>query len=237
MKPLIVLPSRYSGEAESWRGSVYAAGQLYCDAIVRAGGIPVILTPNPQAVAALPEILGRFDGVCLMGGPDIDPDRYGATERHPTLYGVRAEHDEHDLELTRVALDLDLPLLAICRGHQALNVALGGTLHQHITDDETSVTHRFQMHPVTVANGSRLQSIVGHTPTGHSVHHQSVDQVGEDVVVTARAEDGTIEAIELADRWVVGVQWHPEDTAATDPSQQALFDALVSAARLRMQAS
>jgi putative glutamine amidotransferase len=233
MRPLIALPARLSATADTWRVPTYSAGQPYCDAIVRAGGIPVILTPNLEAIAALPEVLSRFDGVCLMGGPDIDPERYGATERHETLYGVRSEHDEHDLELVRVALALDIPLLAICRGHQALNVALGGTLHQHITDDETTVAHRYAMHASSVVSGSRLQSIVGNNPVGHSVHHQSVDRVGDGLRVVARGADGVIEGLEHTSRWAVGVQWHPEDSALVDPAQQALFDALVAEARSR----
>jgi putative glutamine amidotransferase len=233
-KPLIALPARLSEKADTWRVPAYAAGQGYCDAIVRAGGIPVILTPHRDAVSSLPDILARFDGVCLMGGPDVDPVRYGATDRHPTLYGLNADHDEHDLMLTRVALDLDLPILAICRGHQALNVALGGTLHQHITDDETTVKHRFQMHGATVAPGSRLYDMVGPAPVGHSVHHQAVDRVGDGLVVVARAADGVIEAMEHPTKWIVSVQWHPEDTAADDAAQQAIFDALVAEATARM---
>ena len=202
---------------------------------MRAGGVPIILTPNPDAVTDLPEVLRRFDGVCLMGGPDIDPARYGATDRHDTLYGVLDAHDEHDIALAVAALDLDLPLLAICRGHQALNVALGGTLHQHITDTETTVKHRFEMHAAEVVPGSRLSSIVGARPIGHSVHHQAIDRVGRDLVVVARADDGVIEAMEHPTKWVVSVQWHPEDTAADDPVQQSLFDALVEAARASMR--
>jgi putative glutamine amidotransferase len=233
VRPLIALPARLSDNADTWRVPAYSAGQPYCDAIVRAGGVPVLLTPNLDAIAALPEILSRFDGVCLMGGPDIDPGRYGAVERHEKLYGVRSEHDEHDLVLVRVALDLDIPLLAICRGHQALNVALGGTLHQHITDDETTVGHRYAMHASQVVNGTRLHAIVGDDPVGHSVHHQSVDRVGDGLRVVARGSDGVVEGVEHTSRWAIGVQWHPEDSATVDPAQQALFDALVAEALSR----
>lgn len=232
-KPFIALPARYSDKADTWRSPAYSAGQAYCDAIVRAGGVPVILTPNPDAVADLPQILRRFDGVCLMGGPDVDPARYGVAERHHTLYGVHPAHDDHDIALATAAFDLDLPLLAICRGHQALNVAFGGTLHQHITDAETSVKHRFEMHAANVTPGSRLFSLVGARPVGHSVHHQAIDRLGDGLVVVARADDGVIEAIEHPTKWIVSVQWHPEDTAAQDPRQQCLFDALVAAASAR----
>jgi putative glutamine amidotransferase len=232
MRPLIGIPARFSDKADTWRVPAYSAGRTYCDAIIRAGGVPVIVTPDPEAVGALPDVILRLDGIVLLGGPDIDPARYGATERHDTLYGVRAEHDENDLTLARLAIEHGKPLLAICRGHQALNVALGGTLHQHITDDETTVAHRFAMHEVTVAPGSRLFDIVGSRPNGHSVHHQAIDRLGSGLVATAYADDATIEAVELPDQWVVGVQWHPEDTAATDPVQQALFDALVTVCRV-----
>ena len=118
-------------------------------------------------------------------------------------------------------------MLAICRGHQVLNVALGGTLVQHIED------HRFVHHAVELAPDSLLAAVVGHgAPIGHSVHHQAIDRLGAGLVVTGRADDGTIEAIELPGRWVVGIQWHPEDTAADDPDQQRLFDAFVAACRL-----
>jgi putative glutamine amidotransferase len=230
--PVIALPSRYADKADTWRVPTYATGRTYCDAIVRAGGFPVVLTPDPMAVAQLPEVLGRFDGLVITGGPDVDPARYGATERHETLYGVRDEHDELELTLVRVAIEIGMPILAICRGMQVVNVALGGTLHQHITDDETSVHHRYAMHEVELSPTCRAAQIMGtRHPVGHSVHHQAIDRVGEGLTVTALAEDGTIEAVELTDSWLVGVQWHPEDTADTDPQQQALFNALVEHAR------
>ena len=192
-----------------------------------------MVTPDPDAVKRLPDLLRRFDAVVLPGGPDVDPARYNDAERHEKLYEVRAEHDELDISLARTAVELGLPLLAICRGHQVLNVALGGTLHQHITDRETTVGHRFRYHPVQLDTGCRTASLMGtNRPNGHSVHHQAIDRVGEGLVVTGRADDGTIEAVELPDHWVVGVQWHPEDSAHVDRQQQALFDGLVRAAIL-----
>ena len=120
-----------------------------------------------------------------------------------------------------MALELDLPVLAICRGLQLLNVAFGGSLHQHIDG------HKLVLHDVSVEPGSRLAALGTMRPACFSVHHQSIDRVGAGLVVTARADDGTVEGIELPDHWVVGVQWHPEDTAADDPAQQALLDAFV----------
>jgi putative glutamine amidotransferase len=117
-------------------------------------------------------------------------------------------------------------VLAICRGHQVLNVALGGTLVQHIDG------HRFVHHTTTLVPGCRAAVAIGHErPVGHHVHHQAIDRLGTDLVVTGRADDGTIEAVERPEGWVVGVQWHPEDTAAHDGDQQRLFDAFVAACR------
>jgi putative glutamine amidotransferase len=234
MTPVIALPSRYADKADTWRVPTYATGRTYCDAVVRAGGVPVVLTPDPIAVALLPSYLGRFDGLVITGGPDVDPARYGASERHETLYGVRDEHDELELSLVRVAIEIGMPILAICRGMQVLNVALGGTLHQHITDHETTVHHRYVMHEVELSPTCRAAQIMGTTrPVGHSVHHQAIDRVGSGLEVTATAADGTVEAVEMTDGWVVGVQWHPEDTADTDHQQQALFNGLVAQARKR----
>jgi putative glutamine amidotransferase len=232
--PLIALPSRYADKADTWRVPVYATGRPYCDAIVRAGGTPVVLTPDPDAVACLPDVLNRFDGLVITGGPDVDPARYGATEFHEKLFGVRKEHDELELTLVRVAIEIGLPVLAICRGMQVLNVALGGTLHQHITDDETTVKHRFEMHEVELLPTCKAATLMGTTqPVGHSVHHQALDRIGTGLAVTGRAADGTVEAVETADGWVVGVQWHPEDTAHIDAQQQGLFDGLIAEARRR----
>jgi putative glutamine amidotransferase len=155
----------------------------------------------------------------------VDPGRYGAAEWHPTVGGVVAEHDEAELDAAHAALQAGLPVLAICRGLQVLNVALGGTLRQHVEG------HRGLDHEVHVAPGSRVAAAMGSLrPSVRSVHHQAVDRPGQGLVVTATHPDGTVEACELVgDAWVVGVQWHPEDTAADDPANQGLFDAFVRA--------
>jgi putative glutamine amidotransferase len=153
---------------------------------------------------------------------------------HETVYGVQSEHDEYELAAVTAALRLDLPTLAICRGFQLLNVALGGSLHQHITDAETTVLHRGHLHEVELEPGSRTAVAMGTTrPVGWSQHHQAVDRVGLGLTVTGRAADGTIEAMEYDGGWVVAVQWHPEDTAEEDPAQQRLFDAFVAECRVR----
>jgi gamma-glutamyl-gamma-aminobutyrate hydrolase PuuD len=157
------------------------------------------------------------------------PRLYGADEIHPAVYGVDARHDAFDLALAKAAIELRMPILAICRGHQLLNVALGGTLIQHLGDERTS-DHRFRHHTVELHPGCRTALAMGtERPVGHSVHHQAIDRVAKGMVVTGRADDGTIEAMESVDGWVVSVQWHPEDDAHEWSEQQGLFDALVAA--------
>ena len=230
MTPLVAVPGRLSDKAQGVRTEAMAVGRKYLEALRRAGAEGAVLLPDAESADRLAEVLARFDGLLLLGGGDVDPAAYGADERSPELRGVRPEHDAFELAALRAALALDLPVLAICRGHQVLNVALGGTLHQHITDGETTVAHGGHLHAVTLDDGSLAAVAMGTTcPTGSSQHHQAVDRLGAGLVVTGRAHDGVIEAVELPGRWVVGVQWHPEDTAAEDRAQQGLFDAFAAA--------
>lgn len=214
-----------------------ALGLPYQEAIVRAGGVPVAVAPvfaDDEAADAANDVMARIDGLCLPGGPDVDPRRYGATFVHPRVFGVRVEHDTLDIALVRAAIERDRPVLAICRGHQVLNVALGGTLHQHIGDvigESTGDGHYKHHNDIEVVPGSRIADMMGDTaPRGHCVHHQAVDELGAGLVVTAWCGD-VVEGVELPGRWVVGVQWHPEDDAASDAQQQALFDTFVAATR------
>jgi putative glutamine amidotransferase len=226
VRPLIAITSRKTEQAQTWRVPAVAVGRTYLDAIARAGGQPVVLPPLPETLDDLAEVLARVDGVCLPGGPDVDPHHYGATEVDEHVTAVDAAHDAMDLACARAAIELGRPLLAICRGHQVLNVALGGTLVQHLEG------HRFVHQRRTLEPGSRAALAIGHgRPLGHCVHHQAIDRLGDGLIVTGRADDGTIEAVELPTGWVVGVQWHPEDTAADDGDQQRLFDAFVAACR------
>jgi putative glutamine amidotransferase len=229
VRPLIALPARFADEAATWRVPVAALGVTYQHAIVRAGGQPVALGPIADTIDHLADTLARFDGLCLPGGPDVDPRQYGAADVHPTVYGVDERHDAFDLALARTAVALRMPILAICRGHQVLNVALGGTLIQHLGDERTT-DHRFQRHAVELQPGCRAALAMGtERPVGHSVHHQAIDRVADGMVVTGLADDGTIEATESVDGWVVSVQWHPEDDAHERSEQQGLFDAFVAA--------
>ena len=185
-------------------------------------------------------LVRRYDGLMLLGGDDIDPVLYGARASEH-VYGAESDRDAFEIGMLHAAIAANVPVLAICRGHQVLNVAFGGTLHQHITDRDDVVGHGIpaqddgaELHEVDVDEGSRLGDALGATrAVCSSHHHQAVDKVGEGLRVVARAPDGIVEGLELADTaapWAVGVQWHPEETAEHDPVQQRLFDRFVAEA-------
>jgi putative glutamine amidotransferase len=204
-----------------------ALGMTYLRAIEAAGGLPVVLPPLGDVEA----FLERLDGVCLSGGPDLDPEAYGAPERHIELGPTEPDLDAFELALARAADERGIPLLGVCRGAQALNVARGGTLHQHVpahrqTEPATAVTHT-----VHVAEDSRLAALVGVRPLRvNSFHHQAVDRLGHGLRAVATAADGTIEAVEApGPRFVLGVQWHVEGLIA-EPRHFSIFTAFVAAA-------
>lgn len=232
MVPLVLIVGRLSPESKGVRGASFAAGQTYFRAVERAGGVPLMLPPIPTLLDRIDDLVGRVDALVLHGGGDVDPRRYGEEPAAEQLYGIVAEHDDVELAVVRAAVAADLPLLAICRGMQVLNVALGGSLVQHIGSED----HWLQHHPVDLEEGSRLAAALGsrRADACHSVHHQAVARLGDGVRVVGTAVDGVPEAIEVdACTWALGVQWHPEDTASTDAQQQRLFDELVAQARHR----
>jgi gamma-glutamyl-gamma-aminobutyrate hydrolase PuuD len=200
----------------------------YVDAVERAGGRAVVIPPAEEDIE---ETLGALDGVVFSGGADVDPARYGA-EAHPETDEPQMRRDAGEMALLQAALERDIPTLAICRGVQLMNVARGGDLVQHLpetlgSNDHKQVPGEFVMHPVEIKEGSRLGSIVGASSDVTSHHHQGLGRVGEGLVETAWAADGTLEAVEDPSlRFAVGVQWHPE--AGQDA---ALFEALVAQAR------
>jgi putative glutamine amidotransferase len=210
-------------------------GTTYPKAIDAAGAIPVVLAPVD--LAAVPALVARLDGICLAGGPDLDPTLYGAVERHPELGATNAEHDTFELAVARAADAAGLPMLGICRGAQALNVARGGTLHQHVAGHRQTELAGTPTQRVAVAPDSLLAAVTGagETLAINSFHHQAVDLLGAGLRVVARAPDGTVEAVEDPARpFVLGVQWHAE-TLTARAEHGALFAALVEAAGAQPQ--
>ena len=222
-----------TAEGQDDKGNIILPRE-YTDAVVRAGGIPVLLPPWGNDPVAL---LARMDGLILAGGSDIDPTLYGGAD-HPAIYDVDSERDAFEMVLARHAAQAQIPLLGICRGLQVVNVALGGTLHEHLPDVlGDRVAHRgeppaYQAHRVTAAEYSFLAALWGVEECAPlSWHHQAIRSVAPALTVEAVAEDGCVEAVTLeAHPFYVAVQWHPEMTAASDPAQQNLFDDFVRAA-------
>ncbi len=201
-----------------------ALGMTYLRTLDAAGAIPVVLPP--VGTDHLAPLLDRLDGICLSGGPDLDPAAYGATDRHAELGPTEPSLDAFELSLASQALARELPILAICRGAQALNVACGGTLHQHSPGHRQQDPATHPTHDVQLAARSRIHRMFRtRTLPVNSFHHQAVDRVGAGLRVVGRATDGTIEAIE-GTGFVVGVQWHAETLHAHRP----LFEGLVRAA-------
>lgn len=228
-RPLIAVPARFSATTSALRYAAEVNARALIEAVWRAGGEPASIHPAESDVAAR---LVRFDGVLLPGGGDLAPHRYGAATTHDSVYDVDDLQDTFDLQVARHTLDAGLPLLAVCRGLQVVNVALGGSLEQDMGGPEHE--HRHLVHPVRIRRGTLLERAAGAEKADASCyHHQRVDRLGHGLTVTATAADGTVEGLELpgARGWFTAVQWHPEDTAHEDPAQQGLFDALVAAAR------
>lgn len=235
MTPLILLPGKFTTDAKGVRGDSFSTGRLYSQAIARAGGVALQVPPVAQSIESADELVSRFDGVIIQGGGDIDPSLYGQVQLSTKIYGISAEHDALELAIVRAAIDQNKPVLAICRGMQILNVALGGTLHQdlgEVLDD--GETHWNTYHEIVLTADSRVARAMKTTSPkrSHSFHHQALDKVANDLRVTGRAADNTVEAVEHASaKWIVGVQWHPEDDASTEPDQQKLFDGFIEAAK------
>ncbi|MCX6535858.1 MAG: gamma-glutamyl-gamma-aminobutyrate hydrolase family protein [Actinobacteria bacterium] len=235
MTPLILLPGKLTTDANGVRGDSFSTGRLYSQAIAQAGGVALQVPPVAQSVEAAVELVSRFDGVIIQGGGDIDPSLYGQTQISSKIYGISAEHDALEMAIVRAAIEQNKPVLAICRGMQILNVALGGTLHQDLGEVlEDGEAHWNTYHEIVLTADSRVARAMKTTSPkrSHSFHHQALDKVAHDLIVTGRAEDNTVEAVEHASaKWIVGVQWHPEDDAKTEPDQQKLFDGFIDAVR------
>lgn len=232
-RPLIGITIGYSKHPE-----FFTLRDDYVRAVEKAGGLAVVLAPGRPEDAA--DLLSKLDGLLLTGGADVDPVLYGE-EAHETVTRVIPERDAFEIALCREALGRDQPLLAICRGHQVLNVAMGGTLIQDIPSqvsgafDHDPDRERWETaHEVRILPRTRLREILGaETIAVNSFHHQAVRDLGEGLVVSAASTvDGVIEGIEAPDRRLaVGVQWHPEAFWDRPPDFQPLFEALVKAGR------
>lgn len=243
MTLLVAVPAYHlpEGRVSRWRTGGFAVPERYVYALRRAGVMPV-LVPGP-APDDPDGTLAPFGGLMLAGGGDVDPQRYGA-EPHPRTYGIDPERDDVELVLLAAALRLGLPTLAICRGMHVVNVACGGTLHQHLPGIEGRDAHgdptagRSVVHGVDVAPESRLAAAVGRRRLDNCVshHHQGVERVGSSLRPAAWSDDGLVEALELppGEPWLIAVQWHPEQNAAEEPDQQVIFDAFAAQVRERV---
>lgn len=235
-EPLVIV----TATTESLRGrSRVRVNEAYTNALAGLGVLPLILPPVDAALAL--RALDAAAGLMLTGGEDIDPARFGEA-RHAKAGTAHAARDEYEIALARAAAEREVPTLAICRGAQLVNVALGGTLVQDIPSQvETTIDHDAgarrdeRVHSLTIDEGTRLAEIVGEREIRiNSSHHQSVARPASALRVTARSADGVVEALEPArgDWWMVAVQWHPEElTATAEPWDRRLFGAFADAVR------
>ena len=228
-KPIIGLTTYPAGATHGWHTPA-----LYVDAVLRAGGVPMML--SGQCPDCAERWLDVVDAVVLIGGGDINPAEFGSAG-HETIYNLSAERDAMELALMQALLARPKPVLAICRGMQILNTVLGGTLHVHLPDVVgESVLHRAPprdpiSHGIQVAADSELAKVIGEQVHTASWHHQAIHQLGKGLKAVAWAPDGVIEAVELEGRQdLLAVQWHPEITAAEDDGQQRMFDWLIKQA-------
>ncbi|SED02741.1 putative glutamine amidotransferase [Amycolatopsis tolypomycina] len=223
-RPLIVVPARFSASASALRYRAEVGARALLEAVYAAGGEPLLM--HPADPGEVPSRLSIADGVLLPGGGDLHPSWAGQGS-HPAEYDVDVDQDAFDLAVASWALKAGRPLLAVCRGAQVVNVALGGDVVQDLPG------HRHRVHLAKTAPGTLLASLTGDALEVSCFHHQGLGRLGAGLEVVAEAADGVPEAVELpsARGWFLGLQWHPEDTAATDPAQAALFAAFVAAAR------
>lgn len=232
MRPLIGITTyREPARWGSWDVPAVLLPAAYSDAVAESGGEPILLPTGGSSA----DVVTHLDGLVIAGGADIDPALYDQQPgAHTTV--VRPDRDDTELALLETALEHDLPLLAICRGMQLLNVALGGDLVQHLPDVGTAACHDpgaglYQERTVATEPGTQLHRLIGASAEVHCHHHQALDRLAPGLTVSARAEDGIVEGVELtARRFCLAVQWHPEES-----TDRRLFEAHVAAARERLR--
>lgn len=235
-RPLIAIPARFSQNASALRSRADVTSRALLELVYAAGGEPLVVHPSaPDGQVSDTEVAQRLSwaaGVLLPGGGDLS-GRWSGQGEHPALYDVDIEQDAFDLAVARVTMTRRLPLFAICRGTQVVNVALGGSLVQDMESHGGAMAnHRHHRHTVSTTPGTLVQELVGESIFASCYHHQCLETVASRLVVTAQAEDGVIESVELPDYggWFLGVQWHPEDTWEDDTRQLAMVQAFVEAA-------
>lgn len=223
-------------------GGYYVTPDAYVDAVRKAGGIPILIPPGEEDITP---ILDLVDGIIVSGGGDIRPETYGGDNNHPHLDRLGIERDNLEISIVQAMAERkDKPILCICRGMQVMNVALGGTMYEHIPDIRETDTHRnkdgfWTIHEVNIDADSKIAQAMG-TNTVHtfSGHHQAVKHIAEGLKVVAKSPDNIVEGLESINHpWMVGIQWHPEKSAQEDISQQRLFDTLVTLAQRKISHS
>lgn len=219
-RPRIAILGRFAEGTTVTRYRGLVTAQALAEAVWAAGGEP--LTFLPVANSDWNERMADIDGVLMPGGGDLDPSHYSTEVTTDEIYGVDALQDQADFELVKWAIDNAIPLLAICRGCQLVNVALGGNLVQHMQND-----HRHKVHEVRLEGVGEL-GIPGDSVEVSCYHHQAIDQVGAGIEVLATSAEGVVEAIKIPSKaWAFGVQWHPEDNYSSNSQQLALFERFV----------
>lgn len=242
-RPLIGVATQTMPAVEGERPACWIMGQRYVEALRATGAAPILLPLLTNDPDAMRDIFARLDGVFLTGGVDVDPSRYGEP-KHPLCGTTDPDRDAVELMLLEYAMANGLPVLAVCRGIQILNVARGGTLYQDVTAQVPAAmkhdyfptpanpSRTYLAHDITVTPGSRLAAILGETVVSvNSMHHQAIKDLADGLRPTAFAPDGIIEAVEGTNgQYLVAVQWHPEELADTQPGMRRLFASFVEAA-------
>ncbi|MGF1662311.1 MAG: gamma-glutamyl-gamma-aminobutyrate hydrolase family protein [Kineosporiaceae bacterium] len=229
-RPLVAIPGRFSARASAIRFSAVLVAEALADLVWAAGGEPVVVVPRDGSPADAGERLAFADAVLLPGGGDVSPHLYGEAVASDAVYDVHPVQDAFDLAVARWALDAAVPLLAVCRGMQITNVALGGTLEQDMPGPHWDEVANRWWHEVRFSPGSAVAEATGiGTATVSCHHHQRLARLGDGLQPIGWSADGTVEAVDLpgAPGWFLGVQWHPEDAVAADALSLGLVSALV----------